>query len=79
MILRHLLSRILPLLFLVFVILLFIFGIMLFSYLFLIGIALAAILYVVRWIKSHFVKEPPANGDKPKAGRIIDSDDWKEL
>ena len=79
MILKRLLSQILPLIFIAFAILLFIFGIMLFSYLFLIGVALAAILYVVRWVRGYFVKAPPKRSDTPKTGRIIDSDDWKEM
>lgn len=79
MILRRLLSQLLPLIFIAFAILLFIFGIVLFSYLFMIGMALAAILFMVRWVRGYFIKAPPKPKNPPRTGRIIDSDDWKEL
>ena len=58
----------------------FSFGIILLAYLFLLGALLGLILFMIAWIKSKlFPSQILAKPDKKQSGRIIDSDDWKEL
>lgn len=55
------------------------FGIMLLAYLFLIGLVLGSILYVIRLIRDQFFPSPKQKPERKSAGRIIDSDEWKKL
>jgi hypothetical protein len=58
----------------------FSFGIILLAYLFLFGAIVGLILFMIAWIKSKlFPSKTIAKSDKKQSGRIIDSDDWKEL
>ena len=53
------------------------FGIMLLAYIFLIGLILGCIIFLIRIIRDKFFS--PRKPVKPKPGRIIDSNDWKKL
>lgn len=55
------------------------FGIMLLAYLFLIGLVLGSILYVIRLIRDKFFPSQKPKQQAKTRGRIIDSDDWKKL
>lgn len=58
----------------------FAFGIFLLAYLFLFGALIGLVLFCLSWIRKQFVKsKPPMPIKRPKKGRIIDSDDWKQL
>jgi len=56
----------------------FAFGIMLLAYLFLFGAIIGFILFIIAWIHNRFFAKKTMV-KKHKSGRIIDSDDWKEL
>lgn len=58
----------------------FAFGIVLLAYLFLFGAILGFILFIISWIRNRFFPPKTITRDtRKKSGRIIDSDDWKEL
>lgn len=59
----------------------FVFGVMLLSYLFLFGALLGFILYTIKWLHDKFFSKKTVikTQPKPKSGRIIDTDDWREL
>lgn len=79
---QHFLNRLIPLLLTAFAIAAFLFGIILLAY-FLLFCAIAGLgIYCVLWIRNKFF--PPKiiinkTSTKPKSGRIIDSEDWKNL
>lgn len=77
---RRLINQLLPFLLLGIAIVVFAFGIMLLAYLFLFGAIIGLVLFIIAWIRNTFFppRQPPANIQK-KTGRIIDSNDWKEL
>lgn len=55
----------------------FVFGIVLLAYLFLFGAVVGLVLFVISWVRDKFF--PPktiTKAKKPRAGRIIDSDDF---
>jgi len=59
----------------------FAFGIILLAYLFLFGALVGLVLFAVNWIRSKLFppKTLPKVNKPPQSGRIIDSDDWKNL
>lgn len=57
----------------------FAFGIMLLAYLFLFGAIVGFILFIINWIRATFFAPKSVMPAKKTSGRIIDSDDWKEL
>lgn len=59
----------------------FAFGIVLFAYLFIFGAILGFVLYLISAIRDKFfpTKNIVVIKKKKSSGRIIDSDDWKEL
>ncbi|VVC76873.1 hypothetical protein AQUSIP_22000 [Aquicella siphonis] len=57
----------------------FAFGIMLLAYLFLFGALVGFILFLIAWIRSRFFAPKTVSRPRKTSGRIIDSDDWKEL
>lgn len=59
----------------------FAFGIMLLAYLFLIGACVGLLLFTIAWIRQKFFpkKTMVVTKHKKRSGRIIDSNDWKEL
>lgn len=57
----------------------FAFGIMLLAYLFLFGALVGLVLFTISWIRYKFFAPKTIVRTKPKPGRTIDSDDWKEL
>lgn len=74
------LRRLTPLLILAVILLVFGFGLMLFFYLFLLSVAVSLVLVVYRFVKDRFFsKKPPTPKSQPKAGRVIDSDEWHHL
>lgn len=75
---QRLINKLIPFMLLGVAIIAFIFGIMLLAYLFLFGALIGLVLFVIASIRERFFpapRKPPA----VKSGRIIDSDDWKEL
>lgn len=56
----------------------FAFGIILLAYLFLFGAIIGLILFVVSWVRKNFFRKKASRSPK-KRGRIIDSNDWREL
>lgn len=82
---NRLLSQIVPFLLICAAVFLFMFGIVILAYLLLFGAMVGLVLLFVSWFRNwfnrHFRKNQPFNKEKPqpKTGRIIDSDDWKEL
>lgn len=63
-------------------ILFFLLGIVVFTYLFIIGFAVGLGVYIVAIVKQKWAaSKKPLNSNKSQktTGRIIDSDDWKEL
>lgn len=76
---RHFLNQLLPFLLLCIAVVAFVFGIVLLAYLFLFAAAVGVIIFIYAWIRNRlFPRKKPV---KPvqKSGRIIDSDDWREL
>lgn len=76
---QRLLSQIIPFLIVGLVLVALAFGFILLMYLFLFGALIGLTLFVVSWIKNKFFPKKPLPSTKTRRGRIIDSDDWKEL
>ncbi|OGT60617.1 MAG: hypothetical protein A3F14_01365 [Gammaproteobacteria bacterium RIFCSPHIGHO2_12_FULL_43_28] len=75
---QKLLNRLAPFFFIGIALVAFAFGIILLSYLFLIGALVGLLLFIVTSLRNRFF--PPKKPAKPKRqGRIIDSDDWRKL
>jgi len=71
-------NKLLPFFFAGIAIVAFAFGIFLLAYLFLLGALVGLTLFAISWLRHKFF--PPKTAVvKKKSGRIIDSDDWKEL
>lgn len=56
----------------------FAFGIFLLAYLFMLGALVGLGLFIISWLRQKFFP-PKKIIIKKRKGRIIDSDDWKEL
>ena len=80
---KHLLDSLLPFVMIGMLIVAFAFGIMLLAYLFLFGVIVGLVLFVVQWIRNTFFASPknntPTKPQETKSGRVIDADEWKEL
>lgn len=74
------LRRLYPLLLIVALVLVFTFGIMLLFYILLASFVVSLVLFAVNWVKMRFSqpRQTPKN-TKTKAGRIIDTDDYRHL
>lgn len=59
----------------------FAFGIIILAYLLFLGAIIGFVLFAISWIRKRFFapKTMVKPTEKPKSGRIIDSDDWKKL
>lgn len=76
---QRFLQMIFPFAMLALVIIFFLVGIVVFAYLFLIAFVVITIVYIASAIqKKWFVSKKRTETKKP-SGRIIDSDDWKQL
>lgn len=76
---RPLLNRLLPFFILGIAVVIFLFGVMLLAYLFLFGVIAGAIIYLFNKIRDHFRPTVKVSPPPQKGGRIIDSNDYKEL
>jgi len=77
---QHLFNRIAPFLILGVAIVAISFGLILLAYLFVFGAIIGLVLYSAAWIRNKFfTPKKPVKPEKPQTGRIIDSDDFKEL
>jgi hypothetical protein len=76
---QRLINQLIPFLLLGIAIVAFAFGIVLLAYLFFFGAIIGAILFLFNWIKAKFFPSKTLKSKPMKSGRIIDSDDWKEL
>lgn len=78
---QQFLRQLLPFFFIGVAVVAFAFGIILLAYLFLFGAFIGFILFAISWIRNKFFtpKSQLKPAAKPKSGRIIDSDDWKNL
>lgn len=75
---QTLIKRLLPFLMIGLILMIVVFGFILFAYLFLIGAAIGATLFVVQWLKNKWQGKPPiAKQQQKRTTRIIDIDDWK--
>ena len=74
---RKLINRFIPFVLIGIAFVAFVFGIMLLSYLFLIGAIVGFILFMIHWIREKFFtsKKSPSR----QKGRTIDSDEWRKL
>ena len=75
---RKLLSQIIPFLFIGIALAAFVFGILLLSYLFLVGALVGLLLFTLAWLRNRFFPKRRVKKTK-REGRIIDSDDWRKL
>ena len=76
---QRLINQLIPFILLGIALVVFAFGIVLFVYLFIFGAAIGLILYLFNWVKGRFFPKKDVPPEQMKVGRIIDSDDWKEL
>lgn len=79
---RRLINQLIPFLLIGVAIVAFVFGLMLLAYLLLFGVIVGLGLFLISWIKNKFFASKsnlPKKNPTPRKGRVIDSDDWKEL
>lgn len=77
---KRIFSQLTPFIFIGIAIVAFAFGIILLAYLFLFGAIIGLILFLISWIRYKlFPPKTLTTTTKKKSGRIIDTDDWKEL
>lgn len=76
---RHFINKLFPFFLAGIAIVALVFGIFLLSYLFLLGALVGLGLFIISWIRHKFFAPKSRIAIKKKTGRIIDSDDWKEL
>jgi hypothetical protein len=57
------------------------FGIVIIAYLLFFGAIVGFTIFAIKWLQTKLfgAKIPPANNQTKQQGRIIDSNDWKEL
>lgn len=73
-------QKLIPFFVLGMILVIFAFGIMLVTYLLLLGAIAGSILYIISWIKEKFFhSQAPAAHRKPQTGRIIDLYDWEKV
>lgn len=74
------LRRLYPLLFIAALVLVFSFGIMLLFYILLASFVVSLVLFIANWAKTRFFQpHQTASKTKAKAGRIIDTNDYRHL
>lgn len=73
----RILFRLPPVLIICLLIIVMIFGMVLFAYLFLFAAIVGIIFYLYNWVRIRFFT--PKQPLQRPAGRIIDSDDWRKL
>ncbi len=76
---KRLLNSVLPFILIGIAIVAFAFGIMLLAYLFFFGAIIGFILFIFHWLKQKFFPPKAVSHPEKKAGRIIDSDEWRKL
>lgn len=76
---KRFLNKLMPFIVIGIAIVAFAFGIILLAYLFLFGAIIGFILFSILWIRNKFFPAKKVVKTKNTSGRIIDSDDWKEL
>ncbi len=79
---QRFLNKLVPFVLLGVAVVFFTLGIMLLAYIVMIGAIVGIVLFLVSVIRNKFFTPKTTNVIKPeqkKTGRIIDSDDWKEL
>jgi hypothetical protein len=78
-IMKRFINQLFPFIFVGIAIVAFAFGIMLLAYIFFFGAIIGFILFIITLIRDHFFRNKTVSKRQNKSGRIIDSDDWKEL
>ena len=77
---QRFLNQLIPFIFIGIALVAFAFGIVLLAYLFLLGALVGMVLFLVSWVRKKFFPDKRVSQVKRnKSGRIIDTDDWKEL
>lgn len=76
---KRFLNQLIPFIVIGIAIVAFAFGIMLLAYLLFFGAIIGFILFSILWIRDKFFPTKKVVPAKKTDGRIIDSDDWKEL
>lgn len=76
---KRFLNQLIPFIVIGIAIVAFAFGIMLLAYLLFFGAIIGFILFSILWIRDKFFPTKKVVPTKKADGRIIDSDDWKEL
>ncbi len=77
---HSLFAKLIPFLLIGIALVAFAFGIVLLAYLFFLGAVVGLVLFVFTWIREKFFrKKTNTPQTRKKAGRTIDSDDWKKL
>lgn len=77
---QRFLNQLIPFVFIGIALVAFAFGIVLLAYLFLLGAIVGMVLFLISWIRAKFFPDKRVTTFKRnKSGRIIDTDDWKEL
>ncbi len=76
---KRFINQLAPFIFIGIAVVAFAFGIMLLAYIFLFGAIIGFILFIIALIRDHFFPKKTVSKQQHKPGRIIDSDDWKEL
>jgi len=76
---KRLLSQLIPFIVIGIIIVTFAFGIILLAYLFLFGAIIGSILFLISWIRHKLFPPKTLTPTQKKSGRIIDTNDWKEL
>lgn len=75
---QRLINKLLPFFFAGIAIVAFAFGIVLLAYLFMLGALVGIVLFLIAWVRQKFFPKKTIV-IKKKSGRIIDSDDFKQL
>ena len=81
MTLQKLFKSLTPFVFIGIAIVAFTIGFIVLAYLFIFGAVVGIILFFVNWLRAKLATHQQVPMPKPihKSGRVIDSDDWKEL
>ena len=78
---RRLFESLIPFIFIGIVIVVLVFGLVMFSYLLLFGAIVGLILFIFEWVRTKFKQKStsPKYHKRSHKGRVIDTDEWKEL
>lgn len=76
---RRFLSQLVPFILIGVALVALAFGIVILAYLFFIGAIVGFFLFLLSWLRQKFFPSKKRNLPPLKGGRIIDSNDWKEL